>query len=48
MTVKVVIDSICSPSIDLVKKYDIPIVPISIHVGDKIFEDVIEVDAGDL
>lgn len=48
MTVKVVIDSICSPSMDLVKKYDIPIVPINIHVGDKIFEDVIEVDAGDL
>ncbi len=48
MTVKVVIDSICSPSTDLVEKYDIPIVPINIHVGDTIFEDVIEVDARDL
>lgn len=48
MSVKVVIDSICSPSMDLVEMYDIPIVPININVGDKIFEDVISVDARDL
>ncbi len=48
MSVKVVIDSICSPSMDLVEMYDIPIVPININVGDKIFEDVIGVEAKDL
>jgi len=48
MTVKVVIDSICSPSLNLVREHNIPIVPINIHVGEDIFEDVIDVDAQEL
>lgn len=44
MAVKVVTDSICAPSLQTAETLDITIVPINIHFGEKIYQDIFEIE----
>ncbi|MDW7740625.1 MAG: DegV family protein [Bacillota bacterium] len=44
MAVKVVTDSICAPSLQTAETLDITIVPINIHFGERIYQDLFEIE----
>ena len=44
MAVKVVTDSICAPSLQTAETLDMTIVPINIHFGEKIYQDLFEIE----
>jgi len=44
MAVKLVTDSICAPSLQTAETLDITIVPINIHFGERIYQDLFEIE----
>ncbi len=48
MKVKIISDSTCDLSLELIRKYDIEIVPLYISIGDKMLKDGIEIKPNDI
>ena len=48
MKVKIISDSTCDLSPELIEKYDIAIVPLYVNMGDKVMKDGVEVIPDDI